>query len=213
MRGAPQVGFSPARRKIKARTSGLTRCLPPTGLARESHFQYNRKPARCQATTVFGVTSTSGRFQPDQSFRKITQNSLCAVDSRRRGRRLCRASNCCLSARFSRRRSSRERNRPIIQPMRCRSAETIAKSYRHAGSQSLCKSFISRRRKVLMRYRGEAEKSMAVGISGKPSPLRIFYGTFIRTLRPFISNMVTARPEKGPRREKVCGLKTQLRNG
>jgi hypothetical protein len=96
--GAPQVGFSPAMRKIKARTSGLTRFLPSTRLAHESHFQYSRKPARCQATTVFGVTSTSGRFQPDQSFRKITQNSLCAVDSRRRGRRLRRASNCCRSA-------------------------------------------------------------------------------------------------------------------
>jgi hypothetical protein len=94
MRGAPQVGFSAAMRKIKALTSVLTRLLPPTRLARESHFQYSRKPARCQATTVFGVTSTRGCFQPDQSLRKTIQNSLCTVDSRERGRLVCRASNC-----------------------------------------------------------------------------------------------------------------------
>ena len=82
MRGAPQVGFSAAMRKIKARISVLTRFLPPTRLVVESHFQYSRKPARCQATTVLGVTRMSGSFHPDQSLRNTIQNSLCMADSR-----------------------------------------------------------------------------------------------------------------------------------
>src|SRR6266852_9768266 len=52
MRGAPQVGFSATIRKIRARTSLLTRLRPPTCLALETHFQYKRNPARCQLTTV-----------------------------------------------------------------------------------------------------------------------------------------------------------------
>jgi len=42
---------------------------------RESQAQYNRKPVRCQRTTVSGVTSRSGFFQPDHSFRSETQNT------------------------------------------------------------------------------------------------------------------------------------------
>ena len=82
MRGAPQVGFSAAIRKIKPRISVLTRFLPPTRLARESHLQYSLKPAPCQATTVLGVTRISGAFHSDQSLRRAIQNSLCMVDSR-----------------------------------------------------------------------------------------------------------------------------------
>jgi hypothetical protein len=40
----------------QGRTSWLTPFLPSTCLACESHLQYSRKPARCQATTVLGVT-------------------------------------------------------------------------------------------------------------------------------------------------------------
>src|SRR4029077_1320287 len=60
MRGAPQVGFSETIRKIKARTSLLTRFRPPTCLTLEIHDQYKRNPARCQFTTVLGVTKMSG---------------------------------------------------------------------------------------------------------------------------------------------------------
>ena len=52
MRGAPQVEFSETIRKIKARTSLLTRFRPPTWLTLETHVQYKRNPARCQFTTV-----------------------------------------------------------------------------------------------------------------------------------------------------------------
>ena len=63
-------------RKIKSRISLLTRFRPPACLALESHFQYSRKPARCQPTTVLGVTTTRGRFHPDQSFLKTTQKQF-----------------------------------------------------------------------------------------------------------------------------------------
>src|SRR5271166_3952397 len=77
MRGAPQVGFSATIRKIKARTSLLTRFRPPTRLNLETHVQYKRNPARCQFTTVRGVTKTRGFLHPDQIVRDATQNSLC----------------------------------------------------------------------------------------------------------------------------------------
>src|ERR1700688_5038681 len=43
MRGAPQVGFSATIRKIKARTSLLTRFRPPTWLILETHVQIQTK--------------------------------------------------------------------------------------------------------------------------------------------------------------------------
>src|SRR5882762_2183100 len=125
-RGAPQVGFSAAMRKISARISLLTRFWPPICLALESHFQYSRKPARCQPTTVLGVTTMRGPFHPAQSFRNPTQNSLCNAVSRRRGRLACRATSCWRRARFSRRRSSCELRALKIQPRRCRSGAIMA---------------------------------------------------------------------------------------
>jgi hypothetical protein len=78
-------------RKISARISLLTRFRPPLCLAWESHFQYSPKPARCQPTTVLGVTTMSGAFHPAPSLRNTTQNSLCNAVSLWRGRSACRA--------------------------------------------------------------------------------------------------------------------------
>jgi hypothetical protein len=121
MRGAPQVGFSTTMRKIKARTSLLTSFRPPICLTLETHVQYKRNPARCQFTTVLGVTKTRGCLHPDQHILNATQNSLCRAVNRRRGRSACRASNWRRRARFSRTRSSRELKALAIQPRRCRS--------------------------------------------------------------------------------------------
>jgi hypothetical protein len=90
------------------------------------NVQYKRNPARCQFTTVLGVTNTRGFFHPDQNILNATQNSLCRAVNRRRGRCACRASNCRRRARFSRTRSSRERKALTIQPRRCRSDTIIA---------------------------------------------------------------------------------------
>ena len=92
MRGAPQVGFSTTIRRIKARSSLLTRFRPRTCLTPETHVQYKRNPARCQFTTVLGVTKTRGF--PDQHILNTTQNSRCRAVNRRRGRCVCRAGNC-----------------------------------------------------------------------------------------------------------------------
>jgi hypothetical protein len=126
MRGAPQVGFSATIRKIRARTSLLTR-LRPTCLALETQVQYKRNPARCQLATVLGVTKTRGFVHPDHNVFSATQNSLCGAVNRRRGRLACRASNCCRRARFSRMRSSRERQALTIQPRTCRSDTIMAR--------------------------------------------------------------------------------------
>src|SRR5215469_4661987 len=68
MTGAPQVGFSATMRKIRSPTSLLKGFLPAEQRFRESQAQYNRKPMRCQRTTVSGVTSRSGFFHPTTAF-------------------------------------------------------------------------------------------------------------------------------------------------
>jgi hypothetical protein len=145
-------GFSAAMRKIKARISLLTAFRPPMGLVLESHFQYNRKPARCHSTTVLGVTRSRGFCHPAQSFLNMSQNSFCMADSRRRGRLACRANSCCRRARFSRMRSSRDLKTLTTQPRRCRSHTIIAKNL--TGFQQVevsAKSLILRMRVVLTR--------------------------------------------------------------
>src|SRR5271154_488151 len=143
MRGAPQVGFSATIRKIKARTSLLTRFRPPTRLILETHVQYKRNPARCQFTTVLGVTKTRGCLHPDQHILNATQNSLCRAVNRRRGGCACRASNCRRRARFS-------------EP-----AEEVSERHDHGKNLSgkdrikLCaKSFISQVYDLLARHSG-----------------------------------------------------------
>src|SRR5437762_2660744 len=140
MRGAPQVGFSETIRKIKARTSLLTRFRPPTWRTLETHVQYKRNPARCQFTTVLGVTKTRGFLHPDQNVLNATQNSLCRAVNRRRGRCACRASNCRRRARFSRTRSSRERKTLTNQPRKCRSDTIMARILAEKSESSLAPS-------------------------------------------------------------------------
>ncbi len=88
MRGAPQVGFSATMREIKSRSSLVKGFLPPTRRVRESHAQYNRKPARCQRTTVSGLTTISDFFQPDHRLFSATQNNLSRAESRARPLRM-----------------------------------------------------------------------------------------------------------------------------
>jgi len=145
MRGAPQVGFSATIRKIKTRTSLLTRFRPPTRLNLEIHAQYKRNPARCQFTTVRGVTKTRGFLHPDQNVLNATQNSLCRAVNRVRGRSVCKASSCRRRAKFSRTRSSRERKELRMHPRRCRSDTIMARilselsEFSFALSHSFCR--------------------------------------------------------------------------
>src|ERR1039457_2603898 len=52
------------------------------GRCRESHLQYNLKPARCQRTTVSGWMRISARFHPGQRRRKIPQKNLSEIPNR-----------------------------------------------------------------------------------------------------------------------------------
>src|SRR6516162_7466333 len=145
MRGAPQIGFSAAIRKIRARTSLLTPFRPPTRLNLEIHVQYKQKPARCQFTTLRGVTKTRGFLHPVQNVLNASQNSLCRAVNRVRGRCVCKASSCRRRARFSRTRSPRERKELTIHPRRCRSDTIMARilselsEFSFAPSHSFCR--------------------------------------------------------------------------
>src|ERR1700682_1234116 len=145
MRGAPQVGFSATIRKIKARTSLLTRFRPPTWLILETHVQYKRNPARCQFTTVLGVTNTRGCLHPDQHILNATQNSLCRAVNRRRGCCACRASNCRRRARFSRTMSARQLKELTNQPRKCRSDTIMARILAEKTESSFAPSHSFRR--------------------------------------------------------------------
>ena len=78
--------------KIRSRTSWDIGLLPMGFLTLEISIQYQRKPARCQRTTVSGVTTKSGCFQPNQQRRTISQKSLPSNSSL--GRLQCRTCNC-----------------------------------------------------------------------------------------------------------------------
>ena len=145
MRGAPQVGFSATIRKIKARTSLLTRFRPPTWVILETHLQYKRNPVRCQFTTVLGVTKTRACLHPDHHILNAIQNSLCRAVNRRRGRCGCRASNCRRRARFSRTRSARQLKELTNQPRKCRSDTIMARILAEKTESSFAPSHSFRR--------------------------------------------------------------------
>src|SRR5216683_5783419 len=61
MRGAPQRGLARLIFRIRLRTSGDTHGRPSRW--RLFQFQYSRKPLRCQAMTVSGLTRSSAERQ------------------------------------------------------------------------------------------------------------------------------------------------------
>src|SRR4051794_31124439 len=70
--GAPQQGFSVARRRIRSRT--LLERVSAASLGTRSPSSYRRKPARCQPIMVSGFTIRSTFFQPGQKRRSVIQN-------------------------------------------------------------------------------------------------------------------------------------------
>ena len=91
MRGALHVWVLSNHAKDQVAHSLLIGFLPTAFRAREIRLQYSRKPARCQRTTVSGVTRINDFFQPEQTCRKTTQNIRSTELSRGRGRFACRA--------------------------------------------------------------------------------------------------------------------------
>src|SRR5580704_17169358 len=78
MRGAPHSGFSRLIVRIKSRTSRDTVGLP-FAPRRTFHVQNNRKPFRCQAMTVSGLTLTSADRQSVQAPDNHAQNTQSAT--------------------------------------------------------------------------------------------------------------------------------------
>jgi len=134
--GAPQRGFSNARRRISARVSALTFGLPPDG--RDFHFQNRRKPARCQRTTVSGFTITSTSDHRGQTCFTAVQNKRSKPCSAGRGRFRLKTATCCRRARISSARSARQQKKTR---MAARNAEmmpnTIQPLYQRADSNGL----------------------------------------------------------------------------
>ena len=79
------MGFSATVWKIRSRTSRDIGLLPIGFLTLEITLQYHRNPARCQRTTVSGVTTESACFQPDQNRRASSQKNLSSKSSLGRG--------------------------------------------------------------------------------------------------------------------------------
>src|SRR6185295_15606852 len=82
--GAPQSGFSSARRRIRPRTSSVIFGRPPRG--RDRQRQYSRRPVRCQPTTVSGFTMTRTSAQREQMRRRVVQKSRSTEFKGGRGR-------------------------------------------------------------------------------------------------------------------------------
>ncbi len=71
------------------RSAGAAARFPP---------QYRRKPARCHAMTVSGLTMRSASLQPDQNRWSAIQNSRSKEFNGGRGRFRLRTATCCRSA-------------------------------------------------------------------------------------------------------------------
>src|SRR5580704_16405700 len=109
MRGAPHSGFSRLIVRIKSPTSRDTVGLPVVP-CRTFHVQNKRKPLRCQAMTVSGLTRTSADRQLAQAPDKHAQNNRSAAVNF--GRFLAERRSTpiwCRSARISTWRAARER--------------------------------------------------------------------------------------------------------
>ena len=110
MRGAPQSGLARLMVRIRSRTSCVTAGLPICP-RRTFQVQNNRKPLRCQATTVSGLAITRADRQSAQAADNQAQKTRSAnVNFGRFFAERRRTPICCRSAMISTWRAARERN-------------------------------------------------------------------------------------------------------
>jgi hypothetical protein len=95
MRGAPHLGFSAFKRRLSSRISLVTFGRPD---CRDLHRQNRRKPARCQDTTVSGLTKMRASAQPEYSRRSAVQKNRSRRWSLGRGCFRLNTASCCRSA-------------------------------------------------------------------------------------------------------------------
>jgi hypothetical protein len=129
MRAAPQVGLSVTIWKMRSRTSWDSFFLPTRSFTLEIRFQYLRKPARCQRTTVSGVTMMRELFQADQNRCASTQKSLSRGLTF--GLRCFRFNtvSCCRSAKFSKSSVRCERKQRASSPNHSRKKRNMENSH------------------------------------------------------------------------------------
>src|ERR1700756_602691 len=132
MRGAPQVGFSATIRKISSRTSVDSFFLPTRFLAFEIQLQYSRNPARCQRTTVSGVTTRRDFFHSDQNRHASIQKSLSKGKSVGLSCLRFSTASCWRSAKFSSSSLRRERKQRANSPKHSR--EKLNMDHSHSKS-------------------------------------------------------------------------------
>jgi hypothetical protein len=162
-------------RKIRSRTSLRVGLLPGCLVILETSLQYRRKPARCQRTTVSGVTMRRDCFQPDQTRRATTQKTRSRVLRLGRGRRRFRTESCWRKAKFSRRRLRCERKRRTIVPRKSLTNRSMARSYtRTAGETPAARLLISLSAGVLANHRSQIESRRLFtalnDVDSKPAP-------------------------------------------
>ena len=85
-------------------------------LGRETHFQYNLNPARCQPTSVSGCTRINVFRHPDQRRRSTIQRNRSPFENLGRGRRRAKTACCCRRARFSKSSSRQARKERTNTP-------------------------------------------------------------------------------------------------
>jgi len=108
--GAPQVGFSRDICRIRSQTAWVIFGLP-TVPAWDLRRQYSLNLWRCHLTTVSGLTMISVDFQSGQTRDSHAQNRLSLFCSVGRLMVRCWTASCWRSARLSRIKSLRRRNR------------------------------------------------------------------------------------------------------
>ena len=107
MRGAPHSGFPRLSRRIRSRTSFETAGLP--GFPRRVfHVQNSRKPLRCQAITVSGLTITSADRQSSHTRDNQTHKNRSVGANFARFTDRCKTPSWCRRARFSNCRTARD---------------------------------------------------------------------------------------------------------
>jgi len=137
---------------MRSRISWDSFFLPTRSFTLEIRLQYLLKPARCQRTTVSGVTMMRELFQADQNRRAETQNSLSRGLSLGLGCLRFSTVSCWQSAKFSKSSVRCERKQRASSPYHSRKkeeAEHREQSYQIGGLRKVCKLLISQLARIL----------------------------------------------------------------
>ena len=136
MRGAPHSGFAVDISRINARRSGEIVGRPQR--CRLFQVQNKRKPRRCHARTVSGLTMWMADRQPPHERESQAQNIRSTRVKRRRGRRdRFTTVSWCRSAMISRCSETRDRNMNRIEWSSEKTTDATKRGYRRTSITSI----------------------------------------------------------------------------